>query len=163
MRSVAFAVVGALLCSHAFAGDKLPNNLSFFSVVPPASWAVETDGEHRLLASGSGAEAPPFLILEACRPSRDRSCPSQCDLSSIGRSGAISDLHLSFAAVPRRDDYFEYSASDQKVLSDGKVFTTFRLLCGPAGFVYAALAGIDSQQATEAQMAAIIGSIRWTK
>jgi len=29
MRSVAFAVVGALLCSHAFAGDRLPNNLSF--------------------------------------------------------------------------------------------------------------------------------------
>lgn len=163
MRMLALMVVGALLCGNVLAGDKAPYSLSFFSVVPPATWHVETDGERRLLASGSGAESPPLLILEACRHSRDSNCPSRCDLSSIERSGVVANMHLAFAPVPRRDEYVEYSASDQQVLADGKVFAAVRILCGSAGFVYAALADIDSHQASEAQMTAVIDSIRWTK
>lgn len=138
-------------------------NLSFFSIVPPSNWRVETDKEYRLLASRSGTEHPPFLIVEACEASKNQSCPSNCDLPAMVRSKFVSDLHLSLKVVKRRDSYLEYAASSKQTDADGEFSPSVRMLCGPGGSIYVALIEDDKSDNADKTLDTIINSIEWKK
>lgn len=159
----ALAICGLFFGSHVVAGSQAPVTLSFISLVPLKNWHVETDREHRLFATGNERDDVPLLIVEACQPDRNTNCPTQCDMPAIERSAVVSDLHLVFTPVGRRDGYLEYAASGQQDWHDGKVFTSIRIFCGPTDFVYVALVSDRSQRAAETELTAVVDSIKWTK
>ena len=162
MRHALGLITGVLLGMPAFAASADRYELSFFSVAPPANWHVESDKDKRLLASGSGSEAPPLLIVESCR-SGQPGCPGQCDLPALERSGMVEGLHMTFKPVAREDGYREYAASDVQATGGDKAFTSVRLLCGPSGFIYAAFMDGASMQAADGALDAVVGSIAWKK
>lgn len=158
-RKIALVTTLLLTTLATQAADRF--NLSFFSIVPPSNWRVESDKEYRLLASGSGTEHPPFLIIEACEASKNQSCPRKCDLPAIVRSKFVSDSHLSLQVVKRRDSYLEYAASSKQTNADGEFSSSVRLLCGPGGFVYAALIEDDTSHNADKTLDTIVNSIEW--
>ena len=135
--------------------------MAFFSVVPPSNWRTETDNRHRLASGAGNGENPPFLIIEACSAGSDQGCPARCDLPTIEGSGIVKDLKLSFTAVERRDGYTEYAASRTEDSSLGPLSSSFRLLCGPGGFVYSAFVRKGSTHDFDSELDAVIRSIEW--
>lgn len=158
---ILLAGVVLLVATHVNAADRF--SLSFFSLVPPSSWHTESDKQHRLLSGPGKGEEPPFLIVESCSPGAHEDCPRKCDLLAIEQSRAVSDLHLAFTEIKRRDDYAEYAASRVQAFEGGKASTSFRLLCGPTGFIYTALTEIDPSHDSGAELDAVIASIEWSK
>lgn len=105
----------------------------------------------------------PMLILETCKVGSGDSCPSACDFAEIKRSGILSDLELALTPVERPGPYLEYEASDEMTSSDGTVYASIRLLCGPAAFIYAAQLDTGSAQQARRDLEAVISTITWRK
>jgi hypothetical protein len=156
-----FVIVELALASGANASDRV--DMDFFTLDTPHGWHNEWDKGRRLLSSKSALRGVPLLIIEACKSGSGRSCPSTCDLPTIERSGIVADLGISFKPVERSSAYFEYAASDQQVLPDGIMYVSIRLLCGPAGFVYAAHLDMSSAQKARQDLEAVLNTIKWTK
>lgn len=153
-----FVVLAAT--ASARASDRM--ELGFLSVVPPVGWHTETNGQ-RLLSRKTHLDGLPLLIIETCRLGRAKSCPSACALPNIERSGIVSDLGLPLEPVDRSDGYVEYTASGRSVAPTGTMYTSIRLLCGPAGFVYAARLDESSAEIARQELQAVVSTIKWTK
>jgi hypothetical protein len=161
VKKMLLASVVLLAATQVNAADRF--SLSFFSLVPPSGWHTESDKQHRLLSGAGKGEEPPFLIVESCSPGGHEDCPRKCDLPAIEQSRAVSDLHLTFKEIKRRDDYVEYAASQAQAFEGGKASTAVRLLCGPTGFIYTALMEVDPSHDSGAELDAVIASIEWSK
>ena len=72
-------------------------------------------------------------------------------------------MHLPLKEIKRRDGCVEYAASQEQAFEGGKTSTSFRLLCGPAGFIYTALIEIDPSHDSGAELDAVIDSIEWSR
>ncbi len=153
-----FVVLAAT--ASARASDRV--ELEFLSVVPPAGWHTETNGQ-RLLSSKTPLDRLPLLIIETCRLGRAEPCPSACALPNIERSAIVRDLGLPLEPVDRSDGYVEYTASGRNVAPTGTMYTSIRLLCGPAGFVYAAILDESSAEIARQELKAVVGTIKWTE
>jgi len=138
-------------------------SMSFFSLVPPAGWWTESDKQHRLVSGAGKGEHPPFLIVESCSPGGGVECPSKCDVATVAQTRSVADLHLAVKEVKRDDDYAEFAASQEVAFEGGKASSSFRLLCGPAGFIYMALMEIDPLHDSAAELDAVVASIKWSK
>lgn len=160
-KKLLLASIVLLTGAQVNAADRF--SLSFFSLVPPAGWWTESDKQHRLASGGGKGEEPPFLIVESCSPDGRVECPSKCDVATVAQTRSVSDLHLALKEIKRDDGYAEYAASQVQAFEGGKASTSIRLLCGPAGFIYTALMEIDPLHDSDAELDAVIASIKWSK
>jgi hypothetical protein len=159
-RKTALASFAMTLAVSAHAAEIV--DMGFFSVATPPGWHNESSKGSRLLSSKSGRAEPPLLIVELCKTGSGAACPSRCDIRTIEQSGMIADIGLSFSAVKRSDGYSEYAAAAQERKPGGAIYTSIRLLCGPAGFVYAALIDGSSAQQVRRDLDAIVNTIKWS-
>lgn len=159
---VLFATFALSLASSTHARRTV--DMDFFSISTPLNWQNESLSGRRLLSSKfPGSLKPPMLIIEACRPGGSGRCPSRCDIDSIRRSGMLEDPAVHFTSVARSDGYAEHAAIAQQNTREGIVYSSIRLLCGEAGFIYAVLADTSSAEAVRRDLDVIIGTIEWTR
>ncbi len=143
----------------AHAADRV--DMGSFSIAPLPGWHTESDKGRLLFSIKTKLAMVPMLILETCKVGSEGSCPSACDFAAIERSGILADLKVTFTPVPRADAYVEYEASHQDTTSDGPSYTSIRLLCGPAAFIYAAQLDTGSAQQARQDLQTILSTIKW--
>lgn len=171
-------MAAALSCSAAAsAGERI--DMGFFSVEPFSTWHTEAaDGRlYSRKPAKDGAQFPVFVIA-SCAAGSAPACPATCDLPAIERAGLVADTGTAFQQrsinqgarkesgpllAYRPGDYIEYEAQTRQRTADGTVYVSMRLLCGPRGFVYAALSDTSSAAASAFDLSLVLGSIKWKK
>ncbi|NHZ92983.1 hypothetical protein F2P45_28840 [Massilia sp. CCM 8733] len=147
--------------SGAHAADRV--DMGSFSIAPLPGWHTESDKGRRLFSIKTKLAQLPMLILETCKVGSGDSCPSKCDFAEIERSGIAADPPLALTPVQRQGAYLEYEASNQATTSEGTVYTSVRLLCAPAAFIYAAQLDTGSAQQARRDLEAVLSTIKWSK